>query len=224
MLEIGLTGGIGSGKSTVAEMLVARGAELVDADLVVRQVQAPGSPVLAAMAKRFGDHIINPDGSLDRAAVATIVFADEDELKALNDIVHPAVNEEMTRQRRTFIPTDQTVLLDIPLLIESNYKGLPVIVVDTPVETAVERLMTFRGFTEEDARNRVSKQASREDRAAKADFLLDNSADLAALATEVDRCWDWILTLDRPAPGTDLVTIRSRAEEADAAKSPETLD
>lgn len=221
MLEIGLTGGIGSGKSTVAEMLVSRGAALVDADVVVRQVQEPGTPVLAAMASRFGDHIINEDGTLDRAAVAAIVFADEDELKALNEIVHPAVNEEMTRQRRTFIPTDKTVLLDIPLLVESNYTGLPVIVVDTPVEVAVERLIAFRGFSEEDARNRVSRQASREERADKADFVVDNSGDLAALAGEVDRCWAWIETLDRPEPGTDLVTIRSRAEDAESEKTPE---
>lgn len=216
MLEIGLTGGIGSGKSTVAEMLVARGCQLVDADLVVRQVQEPGTPVLAAMAERFGAHIINDDGTLDRAAVAAIVFSDEDELQALNAIVHPAVNTEMTRQREAFVDTDETVLLDIPLLIESNYEGLGgVIVVDTPVNTAVERLIAFRGFTEEDARRRIENQVSREDRAAKADFLVDNSGDLAALMGEIDRCVAWIETLERPPPGTPLAAIRGRTEQAE---------
>lgn len=214
MLEIGLTGGIGSGKSTVAEMLVALGAELVDADVVVRQVQQPGSPVLEAMAQHFGAHIINDDGSLNRAAVADIVFGNDEELKALNAIVHPAVNEEMTRQREALVDTDATVLLDIPLLIESKYQGLGgVIVVDAPVKTAIDRLVSFRQFSEADATKRIGSQVSREERLAKADFVVDNSGDLGALQGEVDRCWTWILSLPRPEPGTPLASIRGRAEE-----------
>src|SRR5690606_3485624 len=124
VIEIGLTGGIGSGKSTVAALLVERGAVLIDADAIVREVQEPGTPVFAAMVERFGPGIVAPDGTLDRAAVAAIVFADREQLEALNGIVHPAVSDEMTRRREALAATDATVLLDIPLLVESKYSGL----------------------------------------------------------------------------------------------------
>jgi len=116
VLEIGLTGGIGSGKSTVAAMLVERGATLLDADAIVRELQFPGMPVFVAMAERWGDRILDDAGGLDRQVVADIVFADPDELAALNGIVHPAVGDEMTRRRQELAATDATVILDIPLL------------------------------------------------------------------------------------------------------------
>jgi len=217
MLEIGLTGGIGSGKSTVAEMLVSRGMQLVDADAVVRELQQPGTPVVEAMADRFGDHIIDETGALDRAAVAAIVFADPDELEALNAIVHPAVNEEMTKRRKAFVGTDETVILDIPLLIESNYDGLGgIIVVDCPVETAVERLVSYRSMPEEDARNRINAQVSREERTARADFVVDNSGDLVDLIEKVDELEAWIKTLPRPDINAPIATIRGRYQPGGA--------
>ncbi len=213
MLELGLTGGIGSGKSTVGEMLVARGAVLFDSDRIVRELQQPGTPVLAAMVERFGSGIIHSDGSLDRAAVADIVFSDAQALTDLNRIVHPAVGKEMTRRREALADTDATVVLDIPLLFETGYEGLAgVIVVDAPVETAVERLVTQRGLDEADARARIARQVSREHRLELADFVIDNGGDLVHLEAEVDRCWAWIGSLDRPEPGAPVEPIRRRTD------------
>ncbi len=190
MLEIGLTGGIGSGKSTVAALLMARGAVLLDADAIVREVQQPGAPVFAAMVERWGDDIVAADGTLDRQAVADRVFGDPDELAALNAIVHPAVGDEMTRRRAELANTDATVVLDIPLLVESGHEGLGgIIVVDVDPEVAVERLVAHRGFAEQDARDRIRRQASREDRLVRADVVVDNSGTLEDLEDEVDRAW-----------------------------------
>ena len=213
MLEIGLTGGIGSGKSTVASLLVKRGAVLLDADAIVRQLQEPGMPVFAAMVERWGGGIVDSDGALDRQAVADRVFGDAEELKALNTIVHPAVGDEMTRRREELSGTDATVLLDIPLLVESGYLDLAgIIVVDVDPEVAIERLVGHRGFAEQDARDRISQQASRTDRLARADVIIDNSGSLADLAVEVDRVWAWIESLTRPTPGREVTRIGSRAE------------
>lgn len=208
MLEIGLTGGIGSGKSTVAEMLVARGAHLIDADVIVRDLQEPGQPVLVAMVERFGADILQEDGTLLRQAVADIVFADKDELKALNAIVHPAVRDEMTRRREALADTDETVILDIPLLNKKMHTGLAgIVVVDCPTEVAVERLMLFRAFAREDAEARIANQISRDERVADADFVVDNSGDLESLVGEVDRCWAWMSKLQRPEPGQPVVAF-----------------
>jgi dephospho-CoA kinase len=203
VIEIGLTGGIGSGKSTVADLLVARGAVLIDADRIVRDLQKPGQPVFEAMVARWGDRIVADDGTLDRAAVAEIVFSDEDELTALNDIVHPAVGNEMQARREAVEGTDAVVVLDIPLLVRADGKPIAeqyrdlagIIVVDVDPELAVARLVAHRGFGEEDARNRIANQASREERRAVADVVIDNSGDLDALEAEVDRAWAWIQTL-----------------------------
>jgi dephospho-CoA kinase len=201
MRLVGLTGGIGSGKSTVSAALAVRGAVIVDADAVVRDVQRPGSPVLARMAERFGAGVIAADGSLDRAAVAAIVFADADALKALNDIVHPAVAAEMNRQVMAEVGTDRVVVMDIPLLTENPREGLQgKIVVDVPVETQVQRLVQFRGFDEADARARIAKQATREERLAIADFVVDNSGDIDALAPQLDTLWEWLGTLPQLPP------------------------
>ncbi|MDH3707073.1 MAG: dephospho-CoA kinase [Acidimicrobiia bacterium] len=200
MIEFGLTGGIGSGKSTVAELLVAEGAVLIDADAIVRELQEPGQPVFEAMVERWGQVVVADDGRLDRAKVADIVFGDEDDLKALNDIVHPAVGKEMIDRRKALEGTDTVVINDIPLLVRqdgsSEREGFDtlrgIIVVDTPAEVAVQRLVEFRGYDEDDARARIANQASREDRLAVADFVVDNGGPLDALLPQIDECWAWI--------------------------------
>ena len=199
MLVVGLTGGIGSGKSAVASRLVERGATLIDADAIVRELQQPGRPVFAAMVERFGERIVAADGTLDRQAVAALVFGDDDALADLNRIVHPAVQAEMAARMAEAAGTDAIVVMDIPLLTDKRAGMGHVIVVDTPVEVAVERLVAHRGFTETDARARVASQISREERRALADFVIDNSGDLAALEAEVQRCWEWLQALEHPS-------------------------
>jgi dephospho-CoA kinase len=209
MRLVGLTGGIGSGKSTVSAALAARGAVIIDADAIVRDVQRPGSPVLQQMAVRFGPGVIAADGSLDRAAVAAIVFADADALKALNDIVHPAVGAEMNRQVMAEVATDRSVVMDIPLLTENPREGLQgTIVVDVPVETQVQRLVQFRGFDAADARARIAKQATRDERLRIADFVVDNGGDLETLAPQLDALWEWLASL--PQLPADFVVAPKR--------------
>ena len=197
MIVVGLTGGIGAGKSTVSTMLAEHGAVIVDADKIARDIQSPGSPVLDQMAERFGKHIINDDGSLDRAAVATIVFSDEAALKDLNGIVHPAMQSEIQRQIDEHAGTDRVVVLDFPLLGENPRKGLAAtVVVDIPVDVAVARLVESRGMDETDARARIKSQISREERLAKATHVVDNSGDQAALRGQVDALWSQLTALD----------------------------
>ena len=196
MILVGLTGGIGSGKSTVSSLLEGRGAIIIDADAIVREVQLPGSPVLAELASKFGPEVLAPDGSLDRQAVANIVFTDPEALKSLNAIVHPAVGKEMNRRMIEQRTTKNVVILDIPLLTENPREGLQgKIVVDVPVEVQVERLIKFRGFDEADARARISRQATREQRLLTADFVIDNSHDLESLIPQIDKVWDWLVSL-----------------------------
>ena len=192
-LEIGLTGGIGSGKSTVSTGLVDRGAVLIDADAIVRELQQPGKPVFEKMIERWGEKILSDEGELNRQAVADIVFKDSEELLALNEIVHPLVREEIARLRDTYVGGGAPIILDIPLLIESGYEDLNgIIVVDLFPEEAIRRLVAYRGFSEEDAKNRISNQVKREDRIKKADFVVDNNGDLNSLNEEIDRAWNWI--------------------------------
>ena len=196
MLLIGLTGGIGSGKSTVSAALVARGARLVDADAVVRELQQPGTPVFEAMVARFGPGIVASDGTLDRPAVAALVFSDEAARADLNGIVHPAVGAEIAQRIAAAADSDDVVVLDVPLLVESSrYPVAGVLVVDCPVETAVRRLVEQRGMDEADARARIAVQATREERLARADHVVDNSGTPDDLAPEIDRAWTWIETL-----------------------------
>jgi dephospho-CoA kinase len=193
VLLVGLTGGIGSGKSTVSAALAARGAVVVDADAIVRELQEPGTPVLAAMVERFGAGILRDDGTLDRQAVADLVFADAEALADLNAIVHPAVGAEIARRLEAEAAGDRIVVLDVPLLVESGRGDLAgLIVVDTDPEVAVERLVSHRGFTEADARARIAKQASREERRARADVVIDNSGPREALGPQIDACWRWL--------------------------------
>jgi dephospho-CoA kinase len=196
VILVGLTGGIGSGKSTISSLLEGKGAIIIDADAIVREVQLPGSAVLTELVAKFGAGVLAADGSLDRQAVANIVFTDPEALKALNAIVHPAVGKEMNRRMIEQRTTDHVVILDIPLLTENPREGLQgKIVVDVPVEVQVERLVKYRGFDEADARARISRQATREQRLATADFVVDNSGDLAGLQPQMDKLWLWLNSL-----------------------------
>ena len=196
MILVGLTGGIGSGKSTVSALLAERGAVILDADAVARELQRAGQPVLAAMIERFGDEMLADDGELDRPRLAALVFADPAALADLNALVHPAVGVELVRRIEAARGTDAVVVLDSPLLAEHPRDGMAAtIVVDVPIETAVERLVHQRGMTEVDARARIARQISRDERLATADRVIDNSGDRAALEAQVDECWAWLHTL-----------------------------
>lgn len=199
MLLVGLTGGIGSGKSTVAARLAERGAVVVDADAIVREVQAPGRPVFDAMVERFGPSIVGADGALDRQRVADLVFTDAAALADLNAIVHPAVGDEIARRLEAAAHSDEVVILDVPLLVESGRDDLTgLLVVDVDPELALTRLVAHRGFSEADARARMSRQVSREQRRARADVIIDNSGTPDELEAQIDRAWSWIQSLRRP--------------------------
>ncbi len=197
MRLIGLTGGIGAGKSTVSAGLAAKGAVVIDADAIVKELQQPGTVVFTEMVERFGPGIVGPDGDLDRAAIAELVFTDETALADLGAIVHPKVHDEIQRRLDEQADTDHVVVLDVPLLVESGWQGMiGTIVVDLHPDVAGERLVQHRGFDETDARNRIAKQATREERLAKADFVIDNHGHPHELDAEVDRAWEWIHTLE----------------------------
>ncbi|MEU6425164.1 dephospho-CoA kinase [Microbispora sp. NPDC046973] len=190
MLKVGLTGGIGSGKSEVSRRLAARGAVVVDADKIAREVVEPGTPGLAEIVEAFGEDVLRPDGTLDRERLGAIVFADAEKLKVLNGIVHPKVGERSERLQRE-APDDAVVVYDVPLLAENNLAPLydVVIVVDTPDEVRLERLLRFRGMPEADARARIAAQATREDRLRIADIVIRNEGSLDDLDAQVDEVW-----------------------------------
>jgi dephospho-CoA kinase len=193
MILVGLTGGIGAGKSMVSALLAAHGAVIIDADAITRDLQEPGQPVLAAIVERFGAGVLSADGRLDRAALADIVFPDPDALRDLNAIVHPAVGAEIARRIAAEHGSNRLVVLDVPLLVETRRGGLSgIVVVDVPTETAVDRLVNQRGMTEAAARARVAVQASREERLAKADVVVDNSGTREALEARVAEVWEWM--------------------------------
>jgi dephospho-CoA kinase len=196
VLLVGLTGGIGSGKSTVAAMLAARGAVIVDADQIARELAEPGGAVYQPMIDRFGRDIVLPDGTIDRAEVAGKVFNDPQALADLNAITHPRIREELGRRVLEHAASDRIVIMDVPLLAETTRKdwGLgAVVVVDTPVDVAVQRLVAHRGMNEDDAQARVARQATREERLALADVVIANGGGLAQLEQEVDRAWAWLM-------------------------------
>ena len=196
MIVVALTGGIGSGKSTVSQRLAARGAVIVDADAIVRDLQRAGSPLLARLAERFGAQIIGPDGELDRPGLAAIAFRDDQALTDLNDLVHPAVRAEIARRIAAEAGTDHVVVVDTPLLEVKPDSGFAaVIVVDAPVDVAVQRLVAQRGMDESDARARIAKQIGRDERLAEADRILDNSGDLNALDDQIEELWEWVRAL-----------------------------
>ncbi|MFI9360704.1 dephospho-CoA kinase [Kitasatospora sp. NPDC053057] len=190
MLKIGLTGGIGAGKSEVSRLFAAHGAVIVDSDLIAREVVAPGTDGLAAVVAEFGPQVLREDGTLDRPALGAIVFADPEKLRALNAIVHPLVRARSAELEAAAAP-DAVVVHDVPLLTENGLAPLfdLVVVVDADDEVRVERLVRLRGMAVEEARARMAAQASRADRLAIADLVIDNGGPLEALAARVDEVW-----------------------------------
>ncbi len=190
MLKVGLTGGIGSGKSEVAKRLAAFGAVVVDADVIARQVVEPGTPGLAEVVAEFGEGVLRSDGSLDRDALGRIVFADADCRRRLNAIVHPLVGEQ-TRRAYDAVPPDSVVVHDVPLLVENGLAPAydVVVVVDAPEAVRLERLTHRRGMAESDARQRIASQAGDEERRSVADVVIDNAGSLKDLDPQVARLW-----------------------------------
>jgi dephospho-CoA kinase len=199
MLMVGLTGGIGAGKSTVAGMLAARGAVVIDADAIAREVVEPGMPALAKLVDRFGPEILRPDGSLDRSALAAVAFVDDATRKELEAITHPVIGEEFLR-RVAEAPADAVVVHDVPLLVESK-RGFDygaVIVVEAPLDVRLDRLEA-RGVSRADARRRIELQATDEDRRKVATWVVDNSGDVGQLEERISEIWS---ELERRAAAT----------------------
>jgi dephospho-CoA kinase len=197
VLTVGLTGGIGSGKSAAAQRLAARGAVVVDSDAIAREVVAPGTAGLQAVVEAFGPDILNAHGSLDREQLGARVFADPDARQRLNAIIHPRVRQQTAVRFAAAEAADPHAIVvnDVPLLVEGALQSLyeVVVVVDVPVETQVERLVTKRGLSESDARARIAAQASREQRLAAANHVIDNRGSLDDLDREVARVWHSLL-------------------------------
>jgi dephospho-CoA kinase len=204
-IRVGLTGGIGSGKSTVAAMLAQRGAVVVDADAIARALVAPGEPALAAIVERFGQGVLLPDGTLDRAGLAALVFPDEAALAALDAIMHPRI---AARSAELLAAAEaagtEVVVYDMPLLVEQGLgAGFDVVlVVLASREVRLERL-ALRGIAAADAAERMARQATDEQRRAAADVVVVNDGDLAALAAEVDRAWGVIVAAPGSGAGLD---------------------
>ena len=192
MLLVGLTGGIGSGKSTVARLLEKRGAVVFDADLLAREAVEPGTPGHAAVIERFGADVLAPGGELDREALASIVFADPSARRDLEEIVHPEVRRLFAEGSEAYRDTDRVVVFSAPLLVETGMHTAfeILVVVSATVGTQIERLMRQRGMSEPSIRARIDAQAPLEDKAAAADFLIDNEGSLDELESQVERLWN----------------------------------
>lgn len=198
MYVVGLTGGMGSGKSTVSDLLEERGARVVNADLIAREVVEPGEPALADLAEHFGDDILRPDGSLDRPALAARAFQDDDAHEALNRITHPRIGSRIMQRLREHAAASRgngrqrIVVVDHPLLIETGdaYRFPAVVVVTAPKELRLRRLEQGRDIDPDDARARMATQVSDDRRRAVATHVIDNSGDLAALEAQTDRLWE----------------------------------
>lgn len=191
MIHVGLTGGIGAGKSAVADRLVAHGATLLDSDLIAREVVAPGTPGLVAVLRRFGPAVALPDGTLDRQTLGEIVFSDGRARADLEGIVHPLVLAR-TAELAAAAPPEAVVVNDVPLLVEAGLASTfdVVIVVVASVEVRVRRLTDLRGMTESEAMARIGAQATDDQRRAVADFVITNEGTFAELTRQVDRVWD----------------------------------
>ena len=210
MKLIGLTGAIGSGKSSVSALFARKGAIIIDGDGIAKQLQRKGSPILQKMVDEFGD-ILLETGELDRAKVANLVFGDAEMLKRLNAIMHPAIGIEILGQIELNMATDNVVVLDMPLLVENPRDGLSgLVVVDVDPEVAISRLVQFRNMNEEDARRRMASQASREDRLQVADRVVDNNGEPESLGAQVDEVWDWFATLPNAQQGAGALTQKSK--------------
>jgi dephospho-CoA kinase len=205
---IACTGGIGSGKSSVGRLLAARGAAVLDADVLAREVVEAGTPALDAISARFGSGVLAADGSLNRAALAAIVFEDGEARRALERIVHPAVGELLEQRSEALRRRCEAVVLEIPLLVDAAVRqryGLDgVLLVDVPEELALERLTASRHMAPDDARARIAAQPTRAERLTAADFVILNLGSPAELAEMVDRAWSWVSVLrdERAAPGS----------------------
>ncbi|MFE5510760.1 MULTISPECIES: dephospho-CoA kinase [unclassified Streptomyces] len=191
MLKVGLTGGIGAGKSEVSRLLVSYGAVLIDADRIAREVVEPGTPGLAAVVEAFGDGVLTPEGTLDRPKLGSVVFADAERLATLNAIVHPLVGAR-SAELESRAETGDVVVHDVPLLTENGLAPLYdlVVVVDASPETQLDRLVRLRGMDESEARARMAAQATRARRLAVADLVIDNDGPLDALEPQVRKVWD----------------------------------
>ena len=210
MKLIGLTGAIGSGKSSVSALFERKGAIIIDGDGIAKQLQQQGSPTLQKLVDEFGDILLD-SGELDRAKVAQLVFGDAEMLKRLNAIMHPAIGVEILRQIELNIATDNVVVLDMPLLVENPRDGMSgLVVVDVDPEVAIYRLVQFRNMNEEDARRRMASQASREDRLKVADRIIDNSGSPEDLGSQVDDVWDWFATLPNAQQGAGALSQKSK--------------
>ncbi|MGW5359892.1 dephospho-CoA kinase [Actinopolymorpha pittospori] len=196
MLRVGLTGGIGSGKSEVARRLASYGALIIDADRLAREVVEPGTDGLAAVVDAFGSEVVAADGSLDRPALGRIVFGDEAARRRLEAIIHPRVRARAAELEKAAVAADPDVIVvhDIPLLVETGQAAGfdAVVVVDVPEEVQIDRLTRVRGISPDDARARVAAQASRAERRSAATVVLDNSGALTALDAQVKRLWEWL--------------------------------
>jgi len=196
VLAVGLTGGIGAGKSALADLYVARGAKLVDSDIIAREVVEPGTETLAQLVDRFGDVILQDDGTLHRQRLADLAFVDTQTVEELNAIIHPAIRAELAAQRQAIREQAGVCIFAIPLLTTDHTNMLDlhkIIVVDCPVDIAIHRLISHRGFTEVDAAARVASQLSREERLELADYVVMNDGDLAALEAQADTLWQQLL-------------------------------
>ncbi|WP_282691708.1 dephospho-CoA kinase [Streptomyces sp. CC208A] len=191
MLKVGLTGGIGAGKSEVSRLLVSYGAVLIDADRIAREVVEPGTPGLAAVVAAFGEDVLSADGTLDRPKLGSLVFADPERLATLNAIVHPLVGARSAELESMAGPRD-VVIHDVPLLTENGLAPLYdlVVVVDASTETRLDRLVRLRGMAEEEAMARMAAQATREARLEIADLVIDNDGPLDALEPQVRKVWE----------------------------------
>ncbi|MFH8371296.1 dephospho-CoA kinase [Streptomyces sp. NPDC018031] len=198
MLSVGLTGGIGAGKSEVSRLLSSYGAVLIDSDRIAREVVEPGTPGLAAVVEAFGPEILTDQGALDRPKLGAIVFADPERLRVLNGIVHPLVRDRSAELAAAAGP-DAIVVNDVPLLTENGLAPLYdlVIVVDAAPETQLDRLVRLRGMAEEEARARMAAQATREQRLSVADLVIDNDGPLEALEPRVATVWAELVERER---------------------------
>lgn len=191
---IGLTGGIASGKSTVSALLVSKGARLVDADVIAREVMLPGHEVLAAAVKQFGSEILSPDGTLNRGKLGDIVFQDPAALQALNNLTHPAIRREIKDRMNSMEEEDpkKLIIVDIPLLFESGLESMfhEILVVYVPREVQIARLMERNGLSLEQAEARLNAQMDIEAKRNKADYIIDNSGELVHTEQQVAVLWD----------------------------------
>jgi dephospho-CoA kinase len=202
VLRVGLTGGIGAGKSEVSRRLAAQGAIVIDADLIAREVVAPGTEGLAAVIEAFGPGVLGPDGALDRVLLGDIVFADKQKLATLNSIVHPLVGRRMQELEASAGP-GSIVVHDVPLIAENDLSSTYdlVIVVDVPPRLQLDRLVRLRGMSREQSESRMAAQAVREQRLSIADIVVDNSGSLAELDRQVGDLWTELRRRDALASG-----------------------